>query len=113
MIDGSLHDYAVTAIAGVANIGEDANWAGSQFNQANWYVFGRMAWNPDISAKNVAEEWVRQTLSNDPAVVGPVVDLMMKSRDALVGYMTPLGLAHMPAPSRDGAVKEVVVPWWQ
>jgi alpha-glucuronidase len=97
VIDGSLHDYAVTAIAGVANIGEDANWAGSQFNQANWYVFGRMAWNPDISAKNVAEEWVRQTLSNDPVVVGPVVDLMMKSRDALVGYMTPLGLVHIMA----------------
>ncbi len=95
VIDGALHDYATTAIAGVANIGEDTNWTGSQFNQANWYVFGRMAWDPEVSAKNVAEEWVRQTLSNDPLVLTPVVDLMMKSREALVNYMTPLGLVHI------------------
>ncbi|RYZ01946.1 MAG: hypothetical protein EOO73_33720 [Myxococcales bacterium] len=95
VIDGSLHDYAATAIAGVANIGDDANWTGSQFNQANWYVFGRMAWDPDASARNVAEEWVRQTLSNDPLVVAPVVDMMMRSRAAVVGYMTPLGLVHI------------------
>jgi alpha-glucuronidase len=97
VIDGSAQKYAVTAIAGVANVGDDANWTGSHFNQANWYVFGRMAWNPDISAKTVAEEWVRETFSNDPAVVTPVVDVMMKSRAALVNYMTPLGLAHIMA----------------
>jgi alpha-glucuronidase len=97
VIDGSLHDYAVTAIAGVANIGEDQNWTGSQFNQANWYVFGRLAFEPDASARSLAEEWARQTLSNDPAVVTPVVDLMMKSREALVNYMTPLGLVHIMA----------------
>jgi alpha-glucuronidase len=95
VIDGSAHKYPVTAIAGVANIGEDVNWSGSHFNQANWYVFGRMAWTPDISAKTVAEEWVRATFSNDPAVVTPVVDLMMASRAALVNYMTPLGLVHI------------------
>lgn len=97
VIDGSLQNYKTTAIAGVANVGDDANWSGSHFNQANWYVFGRMAWNPDISAKNVANEWVRQTFSNDPAVVTPTVDLMMASREALVRYMTPLGLAHIMA----------------
>lgn len=97
VIDGSLQNYTRTAIAGVANVGDDANWSGSHFNQANWYVFGRMAWNPDISAQKVADEWVRQTFSNDPAVVTPVVDLMMQSREALVGYMTPLGLVHIMA----------------
>lgn len=97
VIDGTLHDYATTAIAGVANIGDDVNWSGSHFNQANWYVFGRMAWDPECSAKTAAEEWVRQTLSNDPAVVSPVVDLMMKSREAVVDYMTPLGLVHIMA----------------
>ena len=97
VIDGSLQNYTTTAIAGVANVGDDANWSGSHFNQANWYVFGRMAWNPDISAKTVADEWVRQTFSNDPAVVTPVVDMMMESREALVRYMTPLGLAHIMA----------------
>jgi alpha-glucuronidase len=95
VIDGSLHGYANTAIAGVANVGEDANWTGSHFNQANWYAFGRMAFAPEISAKTVAEEWVRQTFSNDPLVVTPVTDMLMKSHQALVDYMTPLGLVHI------------------
>jgi alpha-glucuronidase len=97
VIDGTLHGYAVTAVAGVANIGTDTNWTGSQMNQANWYVFGRLAWDPDLSAKTLAGEWVRQTFSNDPLVVQPVVDLMMSSRQTLVDYMTPLGLAHIMA----------------
>ncbi|XXX78409.1 alpha-glucuronidase family glycosyl hydrolase [Sorangium sp. So ce134] len=95
VIDGSLHGYATTAIAGVANIGDDTNWSGSHMNQANWYVFGRLAWNPDLSAEAVAEEWVRQTFSNDPVVVTPVVQMMMSSHQALVDYMTPLGLVHI------------------
>ena len=95
VLDGSLQNYAVTAISGVANIGSDVNWTGSHMNQANWYVFGRMAWDPDISAEAVADEWVRQTFSNDPVVVKPVVQLMMSSRETLVSYMTPLGLAHI------------------
>jgi alpha-glucuronidase len=95
VVDGSLHDYSTTAMAGVANIGDDVNWTGSHFNQANWYVFGRMAWDPDLSAETVAEEWVRQTFSNDPAVVLPVVAMMMGSRETLVNYMTPLGLLHI------------------
>jgi len=95
VIDGSLEKHALSAISGVANIGSDVNWTGSHFNQANWYVFGRMAWDPDLSAESVADEWVGQTFSNDPAFVTPVVRLMMSSRQTLVNYMEPLGLAHM------------------
>ncbi|MGK3963771.1 alpha-glucuronidase family glycosyl hydrolase [Sorangium sp. So ce118] len=95
VIDGTLHGYATTAIAGVSNVGDDANWTGSHMNQANWYVFGRLAWNPDLSSEAIAEEWVRQTFSNDPVVVTPVVQTMMSSHQALVDYMTPLGLVHI------------------
>ncbi|WP_437515717.1 alpha-glucuronidase family glycosyl hydrolase [Sorangium sp. So ce1099] len=95
VIDGTLHGYATTAIAGVSNVGDDANWTGSHMNQANWYVFGRLAWNPDLSSEAIAEEWVRQTFSNDPGVVTPVVRTMMSSHQALVDYMTPLGLVHI------------------
>jgi alpha-glucuronidase len=95
VIDGSLHGYTTTAIAGVSNVGDDENWTGSHMNQANWYAFGRMAWDPDASADAIADEWVRQTFSNDPLVVAPVVELMMSSHQALVNYMTPLGLVHI------------------
>nr|WP_234023630.1 alpha-glucuronidase family glycosyl hydrolase [Sorangium cellulosum] len=95
VIDGTLHGYTTTAIAGVANIGDDTNWTGSHMNQANWYTFGRLAWNPDLSSEAIAEEWVRQTFSNDPAVVTPVVQMMMSSHQTLVDYMTPLGLVHI------------------
>ena len=95
VIDGSLEKHALSAISGVANIGSDVNWTGSHFNQANWYVYGRMAWDPDLSAQTVATEWVGQTFSNDPEFVNPVVGMMMSSRQSLVNYMEPLGLAHM------------------
>jgi len=95
VIDGSVHGHANSAISGVANIGSDTNWSGSHFNQANWYAFGRMAWDPAISAKDVAEEWIRMTLSNDPAVITPVSTMMMGSHQAMVDYMTPLGLVHI------------------
>ncbi len=95
VLDGTVFGYANTAIAGVANIGSDTNWTGSHFNQANWYVFGRMAWDPDVTAAAVADEWIRQTLSNDPAVIAPVTSIMMASRENLVNYMTPLGLVHI------------------
>ena len=95
VIDGALEQHTLTAISGVANIGSDTNWTGSHFNQANWYVYGRMAWDPEISAESVATEWVGQTFTNDPLVVAPVVGLMMSSRQTLVNYMEPLGLAHM------------------
>ncbi len=97
VIDGSLFGYRETAIAGVANTGTDRNWCGSIFNQANWYVFGRLAWDPDLSPRAVAEDWVRMTFSTNPAFVKPVVDVMMRSREAVVDYMTPLGLHHQMA----------------
>lgn len=86
---------AFTGIAGVANIGVDRNWSGSQFDQANWYAFGRLAWNPQASARDIATEWTRATWGTDPAVVTPVVDMMMRSREAVVDYMMPLGLNHL------------------
>ena len=73
------------------------NWTGSQFDQANWYVFGRLAWNPELSSRAIAEEWVRMTFSNDSRFVAPAVAMMMGSREAAVDYMTPLGLAHLMA----------------
>ncbi len=97
VLDGSLQGQTLSAIAGVSNVGSDRNWSGSHFNQANWYVFGRMAWDPDLKARAVAEEWIRATLSNDPNVIAPVLSMMMASREAVVSYMTPLGLAHLMA----------------
>jgi alpha-glucuronidase len=82
-------------MAGVANIGVDRDWSGSTFNQANWFVFGRMAWDPEASAKQVAGEWSELTFGPNPAVTPKVVDIMMASREAVVNYMTPLGLAHL------------------
>jgi alpha-glucuronidase len=95
VVDGSLHGYRLTGMAGVANIGSDRNWSGSHFDQANWYVFGRMAWNPGASSRSIAEDWARMTFSNDPAFVASVVAMMMGSREAVVDYMTPLGLHHL------------------
>jgi alpha-glucuronidase len=97
VIDGTLHGYRRTGIAGVANIGTDRNWSGSHFDQANWYAFGRLAWNPTLPAEDIAGEWVRMTFGSDPALVARVVDMMMKSRQAVVDYMTPLGLHHLMA----------------
>jgi alpha-glucuronidase len=95
VIDGELQGYRLTGMAGVSNIGTDRNWSGSHFDQANWYAFGRFAWNPEASARDIAEEWTRMTFGNEPQLVGPVVDMMMGSREAAVDYMTPLGLAHL------------------
>ena len=92
---GSLVAQVITAIAGVSGIGSDANWMGSHFNQANWYAFGRLAWDPDLNAQEIADEWIRQTFSNDPVVVAPVTQMMMNSRQNLVNYMEPIGLVHM------------------
>lgn len=85
----------VGGIAGVANIGSSRNWTGSTFDQANWYAFGRLAWNPDRDSRAVAREWAGLTFAPDARVVDPVVDMMMRSREAAVDYMTPLGLHHM------------------
>lgn len=85
----------VTVIAGVANTGSDRNWSGSHFDQANWYAFGRLAWNPKLPSEQIAREWAAQTFSRDPAFLSAVVPMMLGSRAAVVDYMTPLGLAHV------------------
>jgi alpha-glucuronidase len=95
VVDGELHGYKLTGMAGVANLGTDRNWSGSHFDQANFYAFGRFAWDPDSSARAIAEDWVRMTFGNDARLVKPVVDMMMGSREAAVDYMTPLGLHHL------------------
>jgi alpha-glucuronidase len=94
---GSPVAGTLSALAGVANTGTERNWSGSLFDQANWYAFGRLAWDPQLSSRDVAEEWVRMTWGNDPALVEPVVGIMMESRQAVVDYMTPLGLHHLMA----------------
>ena len=88
---------SLSGIAGVANIGTDRTWSGSHFDQANWYAFGRLAWNPDQSSRDIAADWAAMTFSPDPAVVQPIVGMMMASREATVNYMTPLGLHHLMA----------------
>ncbi len=95
VIDGALHGHKVTGMAGVANIGTDRNWSGSHFDQANWYAYGRLAWDPSQSSREIARDWVRMTFSNDQPFVDSVVDMMMGSREAVVDYMTPLGLHHL------------------
>jgi alpha-glucuronidase len=84
-------------MAGVSNVGSDLNWTGTDFDQANWYALGRLAWNPKLTAGTIADEWVRMTWSNDPRAVKPIVAMMMGSREAAVNFMTPLGLAHQMA----------------
>jgi alpha-glucuronidase len=95
VIDGTLQGQAETGIAGVANVGSDTNWAGSQFNQANWYAFGRLAWDHRLLPAAIANEWIRATLTNDDAAIRTISHVMLISREAAVNYMTPLGLAHV------------------
>ena len=95
VIEGALEPHALTGVAGVANTGSDRDWTGSIFNQANWYVFGRMGWDPELSARAIASEWSRLTFGNDPAVVGTTTDMLMRSYDATVDYSMPLGLAFL------------------
>jgi len=95
VIDGSLHGYPMTGIAGVANTGSDRNWCGHLFAQANWYAFGRLAWDHDLASEEIAEEWIRMTLSRNDDIVKTIKSMMMGSREACVYYMTPLGLHHI------------------
>ena len=97
VIDGSLFGYANTGFSGVSNIGTDRNWTGHHLGQANWYSFGRLAWNHELTAEEIAEEWIRMTFSNDREVVTTVKEIMMASREITVSYMTPLGLHHIMA----------------
>ena len=86
---------SIKAMAGVANIGDDTNWCGHHFAQANWYTFGRTAWNPSLSPKDIAEEWLTQTFTNQPQFIAAMSQVMMDSREACVNYMMPLGLHHI------------------
>lgn len=93
--DGSIYPHPVSAIAGVANIGEDTNWCGHHFAQANWYAFGRLAWDHTLTAEKIADEWIRSTFTHDDSFVEPVKQLMLGSWETAVDYMMPLGLHHI------------------
>lgn len=93
---GFVNPDRLVGISGVANIGDDANWCGHPFSQANWYAFGRLAWNPSLTAEEIAHEWLVQTYENqDERFTKPVEMMMMTSREACVNYMMPLGLHHI------------------
>lgn len=95
IIDGALNQQQITAMAGVANTGTATNWTGHPFGQANWYAYGRLAWDPDADAQAIAEDWLRRTFGNDGDFINAILPLMMQSRETAVNYMTPLGLHHL------------------
>lgn len=95
VIDGTLHNKKLTGMAGVANIGSDINWTGHVFGQADWYGFGRLAWDPYLESATIAAEWLSSTFTNDAGFTNPLIDMMITSREAVVNYMTPLGLHHI------------------
>ena len=104
-------------IAGVANIGKDRNWCGHHFSQANWYAFGRLAWNPDLSSEAIAKEWLEQTFTTNKQFVDVMTMLMQESREACVKYMMPLGLHHIfkfdhhYGPEPDGFIASYPLEW--
>jgi len=95
IVDGSVFGGKRTAIAGVSNVGAARDWTGGPFTQANWYAFGRLAWNPELRSREIAAEWLRMTFSSEPRFVDAALAIMLRSREAVVDYMTPLGLAHL------------------
>jgi len=94
IIEGKYGNHRLTGIAGVANVGDDVNWCGNTFAQANWYAYGRLAWKPELSSAAIADEWIRMTFNNDKSFIEPIKQIMLTSREAAVNYMTPLGLHH-------------------
>ena len=104
-------------IAGVSNIGQDKTWCGHDFSQANWYAFGRLAWNPELSSEDIAREWLQQTFTTSTDFVDPMTEVMMTSREACVDYMMPLGLHHIfkfdhhYGPEPDGFKAEYPIEW--
>ncbi|HOG93125.1 MAG TPA: alpha-glucuronidase, partial [Opitutaceae bacterium] len=97
VVDGSVDGLADSCIAGVANTGTDRNWTGHPLAAANWYAFGRLAWDYSLTSESIADEWTRMTFSNEPAVVAPVTAMLLASREAVVDYSMPLGLHHIMA----------------
>ena len=115
---GFVNPSKLVGISGVANIGDDANWCGHPFSQANWYAFGRLAWNPSLTAEEIAHEWLVQTYKNqDEKFTKPVEMMMMTSREACVNYMMPLGLHHIfkfdhhYGPEPDGFIASYPLEW--
>ncbi len=115
---GFVNPNRLVGISGVANIGDDANWCGHPFSQANWYAFGRLAWNPSLTAEEIAHEWLVQTYENqDERFTKPVEMMMMTSREACVNYMMPLGLHHIfkfdhhYGPEPDGFIASYPLEW--
>jgi len=95
VIDGTLEGHQRTGMAGVANTGRDVNWTGHHFGQANWYAYGRLAWDPALDAETIAEEWIAMTWGGAPEVVATIRSMMLDSREAFVNYTMPLGLHHL------------------
>ena len=116
IIDGQLSNKKLTGMAGVANIGTAKNWTGHPFGQANWYGFGRLAWDQETSAKTIAQDWLKMTFTNDSDFVDPMTKLLLESREAVVNYMTPLGLHHIMAANHHQGpgpwVKDMPRPDW-
>lgn len=113
-----VYPNKLVGISGVANIGDDANWCGHPFSQANWYAFGRLAWNPSLTAEEIAHEWLVQTYENqNEKFTKPVEMMMMTSREACVNYMMPLGLHHIfkfdhhYGPEPDGFIASYPLEW--
>ncbi len=108
VVDGEIYRQRLTGIAGVANTGTDRNWTGYVMLQANWYAFGRLAWDPNLSSKQIATEWIKSSLTRDPQAVATIVQMMLTSHEAVVNYMTPLGLHHLFW----GGHHYGPAPWW-
>src|SRR5207253_5038731 len=96
-IDGSIYPHKLTGMCGVANTGSDANWCGHHFAQANWYAFGRLAWDSDLSCEAIADEWLRMTFSTGEETRATLRAMMLKSFETYVSYSEPLGLHHWVA----------------
>ena len=95
VVDGTLENHKLTGMAGVANIGSVGNWTGHPFGQANWFAFGRLAWDPYTGSSDIADEWIRMTFSSDPVFIEKIKKMMLESREIAVDYMTPTGLHHI------------------
>jgi alpha-glucuronidase len=95
VLAGKIHPSRITGMVSVTNPGLDANWCGHHFSQSNWYAFGRLAWNPELSAEKIADEWTRMTFTNDNKTAAVIRDMMMTSRETFVNYTMPLGLHHL------------------
>ena len=109
VVDGSLFNQKITGIAAVANTGTDRNWTGHDIAQANWYGYGRTAWNSDISSEQTADEWIKMTFTQEPRAVAVLKKILVESHEAAVNYMTPLGLHHIMW----GGHHYGPAPWWE